>query len=603
MYSIREFNMRKAVQLVGSFLFSLCAFQAFGITLSPNAIGGGNIPGTYAVVDFYTSDGNWTPTLTLPASASPGATITIYANSGYSSNVVLTNTDLPLRSLTLVNGDRFKFTYEGTTSRWIAKLPDYSPNSTGATVPDNTNKLARYSFSDGNWVATMTLPAVAAPGAIMIVQSKATFGSTIAPTNVLHASTMRLATNERYAFIFHPDLKKWYILESPVAVVGLQQMDNGTVRSVTRPRTEVTLPAGTPASNIKLPLSAGDRDRIRVTSASTTTHTIRNDAIDFAGTLQLGKGDVYEFMWIAEKGRWTMMSSPSRSYDAQVLVSGRLPDMSVPTTRVKSQDGNWTQSVVLPSRAKPGDRVLVQSNAAWTFQVVPASAANFSSQPVTQGDTIAFVVNPDGRWAVETRTIAMLNVYADKVVAAFGSQAARARQLESFRLTNEALENSRANFRLKMVGLMQHRDQGTTLNNAVDRLRFDPVVQAERNRLKADAIYYEGAEEGCGLAWMNSFSLAYNMVATGSTNCGTTVMRHEFGHNMGLVHGGATGGSTVYAAGYTLLGTVMGGNAIPYYSTPLVYDATLGVPMGIAGKIDATRAMNERSEQVSNYYR
>ena len=102
---------------------------------------------------------------------------------------------------------------------------------------------------------------------------------------------------------------------------------------------------------------------------------------------------------------------------------------------------------------------------------------------------------------------------------------------------------------------------------------------------------------------MNSFSLAYNMVATGSTNCGTTVMRHEFGHNMGLAHGSETGGSAIYATGYTLLATIMGGNAIPYYSTPLVYDATLGVPMGIPGKIDAARAMNERSEQVSNFFR
>ena len=593
--------MRRAVQFVSSFIFSLCSLQAFGVTLTPNAIGGGDIPGSYPIVDFYTSDGNWVPTLTLPASASAGATITIYANASYSSNVVLTNTDLPLRSLTMVNGDRLKFTFEGTTSRWIAKLPEYSPNSTGATVPDNTNKLGRYSFSDGNWVTTMTLPAVAAPGAIMIVQSKAASGSTIAPTNVLHASTMRLTTNERYAYIFHPVLKKWYIVESPIAAVGLQQLDAGAMRSVTRPRTQLTLPAGAQALTLKLPPSAGDRDRISVTSASTNVHTIRNDAIDFAGTLQVGTGDAYEFMWVAEKGRWVMMSSPSRSYNVQALANGRMPDTSVPTTKVNSYDGNWTQLVVLPSRAKPGDRVLVQSDASWSFQVVPGGAASFSSQSVTKGDTIAFVVNSKGRWSVETRTIAMLNVYADKVVASYGSQAARARQLESFRLTNEALENSRVNFRLKMVGLMQHRDQGATLGDALDRLRVDSVVQAERTRLKANAVYYEGAEDGCGLAWINSS--VSTMVGSGSINCGTTVMRHEFGHNMGLAHGGETGGSAIYATGYTLLATIMGGNAIPYYSTPLVYDATLGVPMGIPGKIDAARAMNERSEQVSNFFR
>jgi hypothetical protein len=480
-------------------------------------------------------------------------------------------------------------------------VPAYSPNRTGMTMADNTAKLGRYSFDDGDWAAAVTLPAKAAPGAVMVVQSSAARSTSISPVNVLHASTMRLAANERYAYVFHPELKKWYILEAPVAAVGPQQLDGGAMRATTRPRTELTLPAGTGALSVRLPSSAGDRDRVRIASASANLHTLRNDGIDFAGTLQIGSGDAYDFMWVAEKSRWQLMTSPTRSYHAQSLPGGRIPDMSVPTTRVKSYDGNWTPTVSLPARARPGDRVIVESDATWSFQVVPGGAGNFASQPVTTGDTVAFVVNPDGRWSVETRTIGMLNIYADKVVAAYGSQAARARQIESFRLTNEALENSRANFRLKMVGLMQHRDQGATLGDAITRLRDDAVVQTERRRLKADAIYYEGAEEGCGLAWVNSS--AYNMVASGSIACGTTVMRHELGHNMGLSHGGETGASAVYATGYTLLGTVMGGNAIPYYATPLVYEATLGVPMGVAGKIDAVRAMNERSEQVSNFYR
>ena len=116
---------------------------------------------------------------------------------------------MPLRSLTMAYGDRLRFIYDGSTNRWVAQLPEYTPNSTSANVPDNTNKLARYTFRDGNWAPTMTLPIVTAPGAFIVIQSKAGWSTAIAPTNVLHASTMRLATNERYAFIFHPDLKKW----------------------------------------------------------------------------------------------------------------------------------------------------------------------------------------------------------------------------------------------------------------------------------------------------------------------------------------------------------------------------------------------------------
>jgi hypothetical protein len=297
------------------------------------------------------------------------------------------------------------------------------------------------------------------------------------------------------------------------------------------------------------------------------------------------------------------MASPTVVRGASPLSGGRLPDTSTPTTRLQASDGNWTPTVVLPAKAKSGDRVIVESAATWGFNVVPGGAsATFASQPVGNGDTIAFVVDSQGRWTRETRTIDMLNIYADRVVAAYGGQAARARQLESFRLTNEALENSGANFRLRMVGLMQHRDQGASLGDALERLRDDVVVQNERKRLKADALYYEGAEEGCGLAWVNSYPSAYNMVASGSIHCGTTVMRHEFGHNMGLAHGG-TPGTPVYATGYSLLGTVMGGNAIPYFSTPRRYDAQLGVPMGVVNVIDATRAMDEHSEEVSNFYR
>ena len=574
------------------------------ITLTPNAIGGGNIPGSYPIVDFHTYDGNWAPTLTLPKSAAPGATIAIHAHATYSSSVVLSNTDLPLQTTVLNNGDSLDFVFDANTGRWRAKVFEYSPNRTGASIPDNTNRFARYSLGDGNWAPTVTLPASAAPGAVMIVQSNATWGAAIAGTNVLHASTMRLATNERYAFIFHPELKKWYLMESPVAKVGPAQLDGGAMRGVERPRTEVALPEGTPALSVRLPSGAGDRDRIRVTSASSATSTIRNDGIAFAGTMKLEKGDAYDFMWLAEKSRWTPMSSPTRSFNVQALPNATVPAVRTPTTRLQAWDGNWAPVVNLPAGAKPGDRVVVASAATWSFRVAPGSAAAaFASQPISTGDTIAFIVNPDGRWTVETRAIGMLNVYADKVVSAFGAQAARARQLESFRLTNEALENSRANFRLRMVGLMQHRDQGATLGDALTRLRDDAVVQSERNRLKADAIYYEGAEEGCGLAWINVGASAYNMVATGSTACGTTVMRHEFGHNMGLSHGGEVGGSAVYATGYSLLSTIMGGNGIPFYSTPNVYDTSLGLALGVPGKVDAVRAMNERSEAVANFYR
>lgn len=595
--------MRSFTRAAGGIALGVCAAQACAITLTPNAIGGGNIPGTYPIVDFHTGDGNWAPTLTLPVSAPPGATITIHADATYPSNVALDNTDIPLRTLTLSRGESMKFTFDAGARRWLAGIPEYVPTSPVVNVPASMARLARVKIGPKDVVQAVFLPATAAPGAILIVQSSSVWGARVESANVLHASTMRLGTNDRYVYAFHPELKKWYLLESAVAALGPQDLDRGEMRPVTRARTRLILPAGAAPLSIKLPATAGDRDRVSIQSDSAEAHTIRNDDVDFTGTLRVLKGDVYDFMWVAEKRRWVVMASPTRLFDVNQLAGGRMPASTAPTARVRSSDGNWTPQVNLPALAKPGDRVIVESSAAWPFQVMPGSdPAVFASQTVATGETIAFIADARGRWTRETRTIDMLNVYADKVVAAYGVQAARARQLESFRLTNEALENSGANFRLRMVGLMQHRDQGATLYDAIGRLRDDAVVQNERRRLKADAIYYEGAEEGCGLAWMNSSPSLYNMVGSGSIACGTTVMRHEFGHNMGLAHGGDPG-SPVYATGYSMLGTVMGGNAIPYYATPTRYDAQLGVAMGVPDRIDAVRAMNEHSEAVAGFYR
>jgi hypothetical protein len=89
------------------------------------------------------------------------------------------------------------------------------------------------------------------------------------------------------------------------------------------------------------------------------------------------------------------------------------------------------------------------------------------------------------------------------------------------------------------------------------------------------------------------------MIGSGSINCSTAVMRHEFGHNMGLHHGGE--GGAYYGQGYSPVATIMGGNAIAYYSTPRRYTSDYGIPMGIVNRIDAVRAMNEFSATVAAY--
>ena len=104
--------MRPIIRAASGLLLGLCAAQALAITLTPNAIGGGNIPGTYPTVDFQTWDGNWAPVLRLPASAAGGASITFHPNATWSSSLATDNTDLPMRALTLNKGDTITVTTE-----------------------------------------------------------------------------------------------------------------------------------------------------------------------------------------------------------------------------------------------------------------------------------------------------------------------------------------------------------------------------------------------------------------------------------------------------------------------------------------------------------
>ena len=326
--------MKFSIKIAGGIALVACAVQAFGITLTPNQISNGNIPGTYTSVDFFTSDGNWTPTLTLPKTAADKSTIIIHADAGYSSTLDLANTDVPLNSLTLSTGDSQKLIFNAAQKRWLVDMTEYTPNSVGATIPASSRKIVRYKMWDGNWVPSIIFPTTALPGAIVVVESAASWTGKIAADNITYASTMGVATGEKYVFVFHPNLKKWYIVTAPVRSLQVSNLIAGKIRPSVGPRTVLTLPKNTRYLTIELPDSAGDRDRLRIASQSDYPSTIRNAAVDFAGSMQLVNGDAYDFMWVAEKRKWVKMSSPSRWYNAGALKNGKVPMAGIPTTTI-----------------------------------------------------------------------------------------------------------------------------------------------------------------------------------------------------------------------------------------------------------------------------
>ncbi|WP_161786058.1 metalloendopeptidase CpaA [Lysobacter antibioticus] len=587
-------------------VLTLVSLKAMAIDLSPNQIGGGNIPGTYPTIDFHLRNGDWAPRLTLSNAAGDQYKVSIHSVAAYDSQLVTTNTDYPLSSMRVRAGDNLTFVYQAARQQWSFDGPTLSPNTNGGSGTISSfpaGNFLRFKLANGDWAQTVTLPATAPDGSLIVISSTASVASRISPQNIKYSSTFNVRTGDQYAFTYRANLQRWISIKTPIVTLNAATA-GPQMQAPIVPNTQVKFSDGSSIQEIRLPASAGDRDRVTISSDASGIATISNANVDTTSTLKIFNGSRYEFTYIRERTRWAVQSSPTLTFTANSIGNPQLPDMKSPTARYTSSNGNWMPLVHLPIGALPGDRVIVKSDAASDFTVTGLNTT-FGATLVRRGESIRFIRNATGAWSLDTRLITMLLIYSEEAAAHLGETAAQMRLLDGLRLTNEALENSKANFYVKAVGLLKRQFVANTLGDVLSIALKDPVVISTRSQLAADAVYYEGTEEGCGLAWLTAGK--NYMIGTGSLACGTNVMRHEFGHNMGLNHGDSpVGGSAPYAKGYSLIRDVMGGNAIPYYSNPNLYTATsdvaLDMPMGIANVTDSVRAMNERSKLVSEYF-
>lgn len=175
------------------------------------------------------------------------------------------------------------------------------------------------------------------------------------------------------------------------------------------------------------------------------------------------------------------------------------------------------------------DFFYIAENKKWQLMTYPATIC----QPKdTKNGKLPELIRP-------RTAISFENGNSRSTVARLGEEVMKNRLIEGLNLTNEALENSGANFLHRMRGLKQiiAKESWTTLGDPAHDLRDDPTVQGWRDNLKADGVYYEGTEDGKGSSWVRRGG-AFSMVATGSIDLPATVMRHQLGQSMGLRQGG-----------------------------------------------------------------
>jgi hypothetical protein len=461
-------------------------------TLSPNQnSNSGNIPTGYADLKFVLANGNWVKNIYLPNNANNLDKVTIQSTAGYKSYLDTSNTNLPIEVLEIQSGDTFQFVYNSTSKKWVAQLATVSPsnNSQVEQIALSNIKLQQVSVADGKWAKTIVLPTNVMDGALVQIVSTAAYASEISKDNLLFGSSYNLNNGSEYWLKYNAALQKW--VPEFIKPVKINVKDIGTsLNAVTTPVTEVNFADANWVSNFTLPTTANDRDRIIIKSTATWVAKINNTNTNSSATLSLKTGDQYEFMYVTDKAHWVLMSAPTKTISSSSTIASTLPNMTQPTLKVNISDSNWKQNINLPTTAQVGDKVILSSTAGTNSFI---TAANGLSTTIKTGENRRFVFTAQG-WAVDSYTIDMLLVNSPEVSTILGESASKLRMIEGLNLTNLTAENSSAKFYLRQTGYLTYKIPAATLLDAINVGRSDTTVQAERKRVLADGVYYQGNE-------------------------------------------------------------------------------------------------------------
>lgn len=583
---------------------------------TPNQLGGGVLPSGYDEIVFELSDGNWVKDIILPENPTDRSIVTIYSSAAWDTTLHHPSSQLKIKA-----GSEYYLEYNAYRQQWYIKETDVNDDTsdlipdnkstrsvieeretTGSSsvyaIPESTQKVTDYMMDSDNWASEIRLPSTAEDESTITIHSTAIRDSTISSENLLYASTTTIKSDDQYVFKYLKKFSRWVLESAPIRNVEFDNIQS-EIPFPTSPATLVTMTDSHWRENIKLPERAADRDKITLKSSTDAVTHIDAANVNEPGVMTLRNGEQYDFFYIAEKEKWQLISSPDTLYQAQNITNGLVPALRTPRTIINATNGNDQPELRLPTGQEAGSRVIINSSAERDISV----SADETHYKVLNGETVAFKVDEQGLWQRETITIDLLLLYSDKAVAHSGRDKVHDFMMEGFDMTNEALENSGANFRYRVVGLREIAAKADWIDmpGMLENLRKDPLVQRWRDTLKADGIYYVGTEDLCGRGWLNNLLSPMDpmyMVSVGSIICDPEVMRHELGHNMGADDKYGCDPDTQECE---LIATIMNQMWVDYYSTPDRYTADYGIPMGIPDKFDDVLTMNKMSSVVAAY--
>ncbi len=550
-------------------LATLPAFAAhpycMTIYLTPQKIGfKEQLPDTYKhpglgcwITEFLVNDRNWMDRIRLPHQSTPLHVINNATASGKTLEIHDLIGGAPGKPLKVAAGRAISFLSRNNgqyASTWDSTSLS-PPNASRWQIPRNSELISIIGLRDGKHAGELILPSDGKAFDTITIENNATLATTVLGAHTPFAGQrMSVASGEAVRAEFDPVARQWMWVHAPYKQKSVRDRYYRVAS-----RSVMELRDGEWASPVSPPMTAHDRDRIILRSDATWNSEIRVHPSDSPSEhLPLRRGDEYEFVFLAEKNRWHLLRQPRPSTDTTYQKEVRLKDEGYGVIEVTAPvGGSTTPNVILPT-PRQGLRVIAVGHAATTMNIL----ADNLNVPVLYNEKIAFRVNDRGLWERETTTLDLLRVLDMSAKEIKYRWDALVLMDENIRLANEALENSGATFRYRLVGnpIEGFTYPGVDLKHVPADLARDPSLQALLKQHRADGIYYAGSNRWSTplCDWSHTSYTEKTFVIATALTCPTSTFRRRAGFALGVPNW--TSPKSVQVIG--------SGDQFPFYPTP-----------------------------------
>ncbi|HFF5942076.1 hypothetical protein ACSYAO_002226 [Stenotrophomonas sp. STK16_22] len=542
------------------------------------------------LTEFSVNDRNWMDKIRLPHAFGPLDIINNAASSEKTLEIHDSISGVPGKPLKLAAGRAISFLSRksGQSVYTWDSSSQSPPNTSRWQIPRNSQLISIIDLRNGKHAGELILPSVGKAFDTITIENNATSATKVLGTHTpFPGQRMDVASGEAVRAEFDPFARRWMWVHAPYREKKVKDRYHRVAS-----RTVMELQDGEWASPVTPPSVAHDRDRIILRSSATWDSEIKVNKGDPASKhLPLRRGDEYEFVFVAEQNRWHLLRQSIRPVDTTNQKEVRLKDEGYDVIEVNAPvSAPITPNVILP-KPRQGLRVIAVGHPVMTMNII----ADNLNVPVLQNEKIAFRVNDRGLWERETTTIDLLWVLDRSAGEFLYRWDALVLMRENIRRANEALENSGATFRYRLVGnpIEGFTYPGVDLKDVPADLARDRNLQALLKQHRADGIYYGGSNrwtksEVCD--WADYSYTEKSFVIATALTCPTSAFSRRAGFALGLPDNSVSKPVPVIGSG----------DQLPFYPTPhrMLPDGRWAFNPGQETVLDN---MNSRAKSVARF--